>query len=196
MHAHHGPARWHNLGERHRPSFHVPPVRQHLRSHIVLVWARLVLELVSRRSRDSRGASGRHRPGRRGRRRFHPRPWVSILPVHLPVEWPPPRGRETETAPTTKKLLRQNHHWPRRVSLSSLRRRTPRRGRHDPRDERREVGASSDAHPGPPIPVLGADRARRAHGVERLPAELRVVIVVAPVVRIDARRVDARGVVR
>jgi hypothetical protein len=44
--------------------------------------------------------------------------------------------------------------------------------------------------------VLGADRARRAHGVERLPAELRVVIVVAPVVRIDARRVDARGVVR
>jgi hypothetical protein len=40
--------------------------------------------------------------------------------------------------------------------------------------------------------VLGSDRARRAHGVERLPAELRVVIVV----RIDARRVDARGVVR
>ena len=196
MHAHHGPARWHNLGERHRPSFHVPPVRQHLRSHIVLVWARLVLELVSRRSRDSRGASGRHRPGRRGRRRSHPRVWVSILPVSLPVEWPPPRGRETETAPTTKKLLRQNHHWPRRVSLSSLRRRTPRRGRHDPRDERREVGASSDAHPGPPIPVLGADHARRTHGVERLPAELRVVIVVAPVVRIDARRVDARGVVR
>ena len=49
----------------------------------------------------------------------------------------------------------------------------------------------------PPIPVVGADRARRAHGVERrLPAELRVIIVVAPVVRDDARRVDARGVVR
>jgi hypothetical protein len=45
--------------------------------------------------------------------------------------------------------------------------------------------------------VLGSDRARRAHGVERrLPAELRVIIVVAPVVRDDARRVDARGVVR
>ena len=192
MQAHHGPARWHDLGERHRPSFHVPPVRQHLRSHLVLVWAlRLFLEPVSRQSRDSRDASGRHRPGRRGRRRSHPRGWVSILPVPLPVEWPPPRGRGTETAPTTKKLSRQNHHWPRRVSLSSLRRQ-PRRGRHDPRDERREVGASSDDHPGSPIPVLGADRARRAHGVERLPAELRVVIVV----RIDARRVDARGVVR
>ena len=196
MHAHHGPARWHDLGERHRPSFHVSPVRQHLRSHIVLVWAlRLFLELVSRRSRDSRGASGRHRPGRRGRRRSHPRGWVSILPVPLPVEWPPPRVRGTETAPTTKKLSRQNHHWPRRVSLSSLRRQ-PRRGRHDPRDERREVGASSDAHPGPPIPVVGADRARRAHGVERLPAELRVIpIIVVPVVHYS-RRVDARGVVR
>jgi len=195
MHAHHGPARWHDLGERHRPSFHVSPVRQHLRSHIVLVWAlRLFLEPVSRRSRDSRGASGRHRPGRRGRRRSHPRGWVSILPVPLPVEWPPPRVRGTETAPTTKKLLRQKRLS--HVACFPLRRRTPRRGRHDPRDERREVGASSDAHPGPTIPVLGSDRARRAHGVERLPAELRVVIVVAPVVRIDARRVDARGVVR
>ena len=49
----------------------------------------------------------------------------------------------------------------------------------------------------PRCPCVGADRARRAHGVERLPAELRVVpIVVAPVVRTDARRVDARGVVR
>ena len=48
----------------------------------------------------------------------------------------------------------------------------------------------------PRSPCVGADRARRAHGVERLPAELRVVIVVAPVVRDDARRVDARGVVR
>ena len=95
MQAHHGPARWHNLGERHRPSFHVPPVRQHLRSHLVLVWAlRLFLEPVSRRSRDSRDASGRHRPGRRGRRRSHPRPWVSILTCHLPVEWPPPTSGE------------------------------------------------------------------------------------------------------
>ena len=191
MQAHHGPARWHNLGERHRPSFHVPPVRKHLRSHLVLVWAlRLFLEPVSRQSRDSRDASGRHRPGRRGRRRSHPRGWVSIRPVPLPVEWPPPRVRGTETAPSTKKTFtpkRLSH-----VACFPLRRHTPRRGRHDPRDERREVGASSDAHPGPPIPVLGSDRARRAHGVERLPAELRVVIVV----RIDARRVDARGVVR
>ena len=117
-------------------------------------------------------------------------PSISLWSGRLRASGEPKRHRRQ------KKLLRQNHHWPRRVSLSSLRRRTPRRGRHDPRDERREVGASSDAHPGPPIPVVGADRARRAHGVERLPAELRVVIVVAPVVRIDARRVDARGVVR
>jgi hypothetical protein len=115
MQAHHGPARWHNLGERHRPSFHIPPVRQHLRSHRVLVWARLFLEPVSRRSRDSRDASGRHRPGRRGRRRSHPRGWVSILPVHLPVEWPPPRVRGTETAPTTKKTFTPKKIKPRRV---------------------------------------------------------------------------------
>lgn len=195
MQAHHGPARWHDLGERHRPSFHVPPVRQHLRSHLVLVWAlRLFLEPVSRQSRDSRDASGRHRPGRRGRRRSHPRGWVSILPVHLPVQWPPPRpGNRNGTDD-------KNNFYAKKPSATSrgspLRRHTPRRGRHDPRDERREVGASSDAHPGPPIPVLGADRARRTHGIERLPAELRVIpIVVAPVVHYS-RRVDARGVVR
>jgi hypothetical protein len=132
-----------------------------------------------------------------------PRPTeVPSSPVGLDSHLPSPCGvaasdvRGTETAPTTKKLLQVRQKRLSHVACFPLRRRTPRRGRHDPRDERREVGASGDAHPGPTIPVLGSDRARRTHGVERLPAELRVVIVVAPVVRIDARRVDARGVVR
>ena len=131
-----------------------------------------------------------------------PRPTeVPSSPVGLDSPRPSPCGVAASARPGNRNGTDDKKNFLRQKRLSHvacfpLRRRTPRRGRHDPRDERREVGASSDAHPGPPIPVVGADRARRAHGVERLPAELRVVIVVAPVVRIDARRVDARGVVR
>ena len=194
MQAHHGPARWHNLGS----ATALRSTSLQCASIFALIASSFGHASSSSRFRDGPATVGTlldatgpvaaadGGPILAGGSRFSPS--ISLWSGRLRASGEPKRHRRQ------KKLLRQKRLS--HVACFPLRRRTPRRGRHDPRDERREVGASSDAHPGPPIPVVGADRARRAHCVERLPAELRVIVVVAPVVRVYARRVDARGVVR